>query len=323
MQRITNVTGVSLPLAVWLVGDGYDFTPGNKSISATALLKPVRQIILRERLTDNNRKAPDVTDYIASRLGHSIHDGIEKTWLQDYAKSLKALGYPDSIIEQVRVNPTEPVGPEHIPVWLEQRGSRKIKGYTISGKFDMVLEGALQDFKSTSVYSYIKGNKDDDYCKQGSLYRWIHQDKITEDYINIQFIFTDWSRAQARSNSDYPQQRVHEHRVQLMSLAETEDWILTRLNALEEVAELPESDLPFCSDAELWRSAPIYKYYRDPTKTQGRSTKNFDSLADANMHKATKGKGQGVVVTIPGKVKACGYCDSFLICSQKDAYDHD
>ncbi len=99
------------------------------------------------------------------------------------------------------------------------------------------------------------------------------------------------------------------------------------LCALEEVAELTDAADPNLPQ-ELWRSATSYKYYRDPTKTQGRSSKNFDNLADAQSHKATKGKGQGVIVTVPGKVKACcsGYCDScdsFLICSQKDAYDHD
>lgn len=321
----TNVTGISLPLAVWLCADGYDYRPQGKSISATALLKPARQILLRERLTDDVSRTPDVSDFIASRLGHSIHDGIERAWTGDYEASLRLLGYPDSLISRVKVNPDMETAAlrDTIPVWLEQRGSREIMGYTISGKFDMVLEGALQDFKSTSVYTWMLGSKDEDYSLQGSIYRWIHQDKITEDYINIQFIFTDWSRAQAKHNPNYPQQRVMEHRVGLMSLEETENWIKTKIRGLENHADLPEEALPRCTDKDLWRGNTVYKYYSDPTKAHsgGRATKNFDNLAEANSFMASKGK--GIVITVPGKVKACSYCPAFPICTQKDEYEHD
>ena len=322
----TNVTGISLPIAVWLAADGYDFRPNGKSISATALLKPVRQILLRERLTDENMETPDISSYIASRLGHSIHDGIERAWKGDYAASLKLLGYPEKLIERVRVNP-EPFELRErndiIPVWLEQRGSREIMGYTISGKFDMVLDGVIQDFKSTSVYSYMLGSKDEDYCLQGSIYRWIHQDKIVEDHINIQFIFTDWSKAQARQNPKYPQQRVLEHRVELMSLEQTANWIKTRLKTLEKSALVDESDIPHCTDKELWRGATKYKFYLDPTKASagGRCTKNCDTMAEAQAYQATKG-GRGIIITEPGLVKACGYCPAFPICTQKDLYEH-
>lgn len=319
-MKLTNTTGISLPLAVWLASDNYDFVAGDKSISATALLKPVRQILLKERLTEETRETPDVSDFLASRLGHSIHDGIEQAWKASYKAALSKLGYPDHLINRVKVNP-EKIEPNDIPVWIEQRGSREIKGYTISGKFDMVLEGVLQDFKSTSVYTYIKGSKDEDYCLQGSIYRWIHQDKITADHINIQFIFTDWSRAQARSQKDYPQQRVLSHRVELMSIEETEAWITNKLNELEKYALADETEIPRCSDKELWRGETVYKYFADPQKTDGRATKNFTNLSEANAFRASKAK--GIVLTVPGKVKACSYCPAFLSCTQKDEYEHD
>lgn len=322
-MKISNVTGVSLPVAVWLASDDYDFSPGSKSISVTSLLKPVRQILLRERLTPEDRKTPDITDFIASRLGHSIHDGIERAWVNNYPKAMKLLGYSDDVIDRVRINPTvEEVRASNsiIPIWFEQRAERDILGYTLSGKFDLVIDGELHDFKSTSVYSYILGSKDEDYRLQGSLYRWIHRDKITSDTITIQFFFTDWQRSRARQDPKYPQQRVHEHVVELMSIEETDQWIRGRIKELEAAADLPEDQLPFCSDKDLWRSEPKYKYYANPEKTSGRSTKNFDSLHEANAYKTKQGK--GVVITVPGQVKACGYCPAFPICSQKDLYEH-
>lgn len=318
-MQITNVTGISLPLAVWLAHDTYDFTQQGKAISATSLLKPVRQILLSERLTEDTATAPDTSDYLASRLGHAIHDGIERAWKDGYRESLKKLGYPDKVIEAIRINPIIKE-PGTIPVYIEKRTTRQIAGYTISGKLDMALDGELVDFKSTSVFA-LKGSKDRDYQLQGSIYRWLNQDIITSDYLKINFVFTDWQKALARQNPDYPQQRVYEHPVKLLSLEETEAWIRNKFRQLEEAAELPEEEIPHCSDEELWRSDTIYKYYSDPNKTSGKSTKNFTDLGEANKYRAEKGK--GIVLTVPGAVKACTYCRAFPICSQKDLYVHD
>lgn len=324
-MELTNTTGISLPLAVWLANDNYDFTPGDTSISATSLMKPVRQIILGSRITSENRQAPDVSDFLASRLGNSIHDGIEQAWKFGYKQSLAKLGYPQHVIDRIRINPDDlelKGDPDILPVWVEQRAEREIMGFTISGKFDLVLGGVLQDYKSTSVWAWIMGSKDEDYCLQGSLYRWLHRDKITGDHINIQFIFTDWSAAQARQQPDkYPQQRVKQHTVRLMSLEETEAWIRSKITAIQTSHALSEAEIPQCTDKELWRSNSVYKYFKDPAKTNGRSTRNFPTLAEANAFRAEKGV--GTVVTVKGKVKACGYCPAFDICKQKDNYDLD
>jgi hypothetical protein len=90
---------------------------------------------------------------------------------------MKKLGYPDKIAENIVVNPTpEQMGanPDIIPVWMEQRSFREIEvdgvTYKIGGKFDLVLEGRLFDAKSTSVYSYLLGRKDDDLrCRAASI----------------------------------------------------------------------------------------------------------------------------------------------------------
>lgn len=330
MPHMTNITGISLPIAAWLAGDEYDFRPGNqKAISATSLLRPIRQILLKERLTPENSEAPDVSDRIAARLGHAIHDSMEKVWISgSYRESLALLGYPEKLIDRIVVNPSEHdlrTRNDIIPVWVEQRGYREFMGYKISGKFDLVVDGELNDTKSTSTFTYTKGGKDEDYCIQGSLYRWIHKDKITSDHININFFFTDWLRYRAKQDPNYPQQRVLTHRVQLMSLQETEAWIHNRIKTLEAHADLPEEALPRCTDKDLWREETSYRYYADLKKAQepnARSTKNFESMSEARTYMASKG-GKGVIIEKPGAVKACGFCPVFSICSQKDEYEHE
>lgn len=329
MSHMSNITGISLPLAAWLAGDEYDFRPGTqRAISATSLLKPIRQILLKERLTTENMETPDVTERIAARLGHAIHDSMEKVWTNgSYREALALLGYPEKLIERIVVNPSAhdlQTRNDIIPIWVEQRGSREIMGYKISGKFDLVLDGELNDTKSTSTFTFVKGSKDEDYCLQGSIYRWIHHDKITSDHIHINFVFTDWMRARAKADPKYPQQRVLTHRVKLLSLQETDTWIRNRIKTLEAHADLPEEALPRCTDRDLWRGETTWRYYSDPKKALDpttRSSKNFTDAKEAQSHLAMKGV--GVIVEKPGAVKACGYCPAFPICSQAQEYEHE
>lgn len=319
-MRITNNTGISLTMAVWLLHDEYDYDDTPNYISATRLLRPLKHIVMAPRVP-NEVKEMDISDLIARASGHAYHAAIEKAWIQGKDRALKILGYSDDIIERVVVNPT----PEQIkqrndliPVYIERRSKKEIDGFVIGGKFDMAAEGALQDNKSTSVWTHVYGGRDEEHKLQGSVYRWLNQDIITEDYIRINYIFTDWNKMSARQNPKYPQSRLLSKDIELMSIKETEEWIRWKLSMIMKYRNAKEEDIPECTDEELWRSEPQFKYYADPNKTV-RATRNFDTLAEANAFMAEKG-GKGVVKTVPGEVKRCGYCDIFPICRQKDRY---
>lgn len=323
---ITNNTNVPLSLAVWLLHDEYDYLYEENYISATRLMKPLRQIILGRRLTVDNREPMDVSSLIPSALGKSLHDSIEKAWTHGHDQKLRALGYPEDIIKRVLVNPSDEqlkAMPNAIPVYVEQRATRKIvvngKTYTIGGKYDMITEGIVNDNKSTSAYSWVGGGKDDDYALQGSIYRWLNPDKIHEDFIRINFIFTDWMKAMAKSNPNYPQSRLLSKDIPLLSMEATEAWIHNKLDSIERFGGAKDEDIPECTDKELWRSDPVFKYYSNPANTSGRATKNSASLAEAREYQASKG-GKGVIIPVPGEPKRCGYCEAFPICKQKDRY---
>ena len=134
----------------------------------------------------------------------------------------------------------------------------------------------------------------------------------------IDFLFVDWSANQAKGDKNYPQQKIIEYPLALKSVPETEQYVASKLRAVEKYRDAPEAEIPECTEEELWRSEPTYKYYKNPTKT-ARSTKNFDNLHDANLRLAEDG-GVGIVVTVPGEVKACRYCAAFSACTQKDKY---
>lgn len=325
MGRITNNSDISLELAVWLLHDEYDYIKEEKYISVTGLMKPIRQIIIPPRLPPEEYQE-DVSDYIARALGHSLHGSIEKAWTVGYAHSLRKLGYPQNIIDLVRINPTDEErksNPDIIPVFLEQREIREFNGFRIGGKFDMVTEGIVKDTKSTSVWNWVKGTRDEEHQIQGSLYRWLDagrdMPRITEDHMRVNYIFTDWQGYMTKTNPNYPQKRVAHKDIPLLTLNQTEEWIRHKLNEIQKHYDTPEFMLPECTDEELWLSEPKFAYYSDPSKTDGRSTKNFPSLREANQHQSEKGK--GIVITTPGTPKRCEqYCNAFNGCSQKDKY---
>lgn len=332
---VTNNNNITLPLAVWLLHDEYDGDHDLLNyISVTALMKPVKQIILPRRIP-NEQRTVDIADLVARKLGNSIHDSIERAWNVGSSRALRALGYPEDVISRVIVNPTtEQMNnvKDIIPVWLENRGFREIEvdgvTYTLGGKFDMVADGLLNDHKSSSAYSWVFGTNDENHALQMSMYRWIDQDRtdkekprITEDICNVNYVFTDWQKAQASSNPKYPQNRVEQKTLNLLDLNKTEEYIRNKIRSIVKNQDAPQSDMDRCSDEELWRSETVYKYYTDPEKANvpgSRATRNFTNLAEANAFKASKGK--GIVLEIPGEVKACGYCDAFDICEQRKEY---
>jgi hypothetical protein len=314
MSNYANVGAVPLSLAVFLATDNYDHDPN--TISATALIRPLRQIVLSKRV-DATDATVDLVQLVPSRMGSAIHDAIERAWTTNHVNAFKALGYPQKVIDRILINP-EPaeLKEDSIAIYLEQRAQKQVGNYLVSGKFDFVGEGRVEDFKSTSTYTAINSTNDDKYILQGSIYRWLNPTIITKNEMAIQFIFTDWSAARAKAEESYPKQRIQQRILPLKSIAETEAYIVSKLALVEKYMDLPEENIPLCSDEDLWRSAPVFKYYKNPDKMV-RSTKNFDTKQEAYIRLAEEG-GKGIVVERPGQVTACKYCPAFSVCSQKD-----
>lgn len=331
METLTNSAGLSIATAVWLAHDTYDNGASqhldHDVMSATSLLKPTRQIVLMGRIEEQDIKQLDVLDLYPSRKGHAFHDAIEDAW-KDPSHAMARLGYPQRVIDRVRINPDpDTVTEDDFPVYLEQRHAREIKigdsSLMITGKFDQLIDGELNDTKVTSVYTYKHRTKEEDYRIQGSIYRWLRPDLYTSDILRIQHIFSDWKRGEAARDPTYPPNPVHEFTVELMSLRETEVWIRRKVNSILANQNLEDPDLIRCTDEELWKSDPVYKFYSDPQKAAsgGRSSKNFSSYPEALAHQQKTGK--GTVVSVPGKVKACLYCPARPICAQSQEYDLD
>ena len=319
-MKFTNYTNIPLSLAAYLADDTYDHNTDPTVISATSLLNPLKSIILTRTIPIDGET--DLASQIASKVGTAIHDGIEDAWKNRPYSALKRLGYPEKVYSNIRINPEVPGMASDINVYLEIRNQKELSnGWIISGKFDFVAEGQLEDFKSKKVWAWIFKTKDDEFefIAQGSIYRWLNPNIITEDTIAIDYLFTDWKANDAKKDKSYPQSQIIQQKYPLMSLEKTERWLEHRTNEIDKYAGAAQSDMPACTTAELWQKAPVFKFYKDPKKTV-RSTKNFPHLSAAQVHQANLG-GIGIIKEFKGEVKRCHYCSASPVCQQRESLE--
>jgi len=307
---------ISLPLAVYLCHDKYDYNSHPHTISATSLMKPIREIVLARQNKDLD-KVIDISQLISSRMGSSIHDGAEEAWRDPKAihNALEAKGML-GIEDRIVVNPDNlgDLPPGMIPVYLENRSEKAIEDFIVSGKYDIVYGGQLSDYKSTSVWGYVYGSNIDDYRRQGSIYRWLNPKIITKETIEIQYIFTDWSAVKAKQSPDYPAAKYLTATYPLFSYDETEEWIRNRLKEVSRNLPLEQLQLPKCTKEELWQTDDVYKYFKNPQNVS-RATKNFSDKLAAESYMMDQG-GVGRIDTVEGQVKRCKYCSVVGICDQ-------
>ncbi len=315
---LTNRANVPLPLAVWLAADDYDLIPRPNVISATSLLKPLKCIVLTQKIEQANIGSDiDLMDLVASRMGSAMHSAAEFAWINNLTPALTALGIPAMGQQTLRVNPNE-VDPAYHNIFIEQRVERKLGEFIISGKYDFVENGRVKDIKTTGVYNWIHGGNDNKYAWQGSIYRWLDPKRIVDDVMDVMFIFTDWSIHGSSREKRYPAHRVMTRTLPLKPLPEVEHFMTVKTRNIRDYRGKPEKDLPRCTPEELWQQPTKWAYFKDPNK-RARATKIYENQHQAMARQSEDGH-VGIVERRPGKVKFCAYCSGRPICQQAEQY---
>ena len=250
-------------------------------------------------------------------MGNALHLWLENAWLsrETLKDACAACGIPEDVIGNIVVNP-EMSNDSLIPIFIERRSVKEVDGFAISGKFDMCLDGKLHDLKSCSVWSQIYDSNAMDYTIQGSIYRWLNQDIVTQDVIGIEKLFTDWSATESKRKKDYPKTRVVSKEYPLWSIKETEEWIRTKVAHIARLLDIVQQDeLPVCTFEELWEKETLHKVFK--TEESKRAMRVFGSHDEAAAFMEKKG---GILKVVPGEVKRCIYCSVVDICDQAKGY---
>jgi len=350
---ITNKHNIALSVALMLVDDTYDHDYRSNAISATGLLKPLRMLALSAKHKDKLQVDIDVTDLVASVTGTAVHTALENVWLNPdkVKRGLAKLGFNKA---KVLVNPSDDdikSNPDHSVVYVEKRSELKVVidgvEYILTGKFDMVLEGKLEDLKNTGSFKVIKTLKEmndyqniqfktldehlvvsqtEMYCPsvfeyviQGSIYKLLNPKIITEDFMSLQYIIKDFMKYKVGQDF-YPDVNPYQLDLELFSKEATLAWVKSRLTRLKSIIETDQ--IPLCTDTDLWRNPALFKVYKDIKSKRALPKGTFETQHEA-VEFNSKRKVQGDIRVIPSVPKRCNWCSVKPVCSQYDKFIKD
>lgn len=285
-----------------------------KTISASALSKSVRQLTF-DITHPETRPIIRPDQAPAIKLGSGFHYYVEKIFentedIADYF--VDALATTDSL-----------------DISQEQRANKDItlsdgSVWTITGKYDLVINGQLMDWKTTSLYGYKSKDNIQKYINQGSVYKWLNPTIITSSTVSILYLIKDWSYiAYLRSitkEDEYPESGIFSEDYPVLSNTATEELIKSKLEGVAEA--LNTSVIPLCTDEELWmRTTTTWKFYKDYAPGK-RATKNFKTPEEAHSYMAANSarcrKPMVKEVTTKTEANACYYCKHAFHCEQAE-----
>jgi hypothetical protein len=267
---LTNDYGAPDAFVKAIEGDPY--SKGDADFSATELLKPPQIVRLYNEHEDT--VTSDVRDEWWKLLGKGVHNVLE-----DYGEGLR-----------------------------EQRFFAECEGVKISGAMDLLSdEGAVTDYKVTSVFTVQRGLKTD-WEQQLNIYAWLlRQNDITVTSLEIVALCRDWIFSRAEAKRDYPQSPIVPMKVPLWRPERQDDFVAGRVRA-----HTMENTLP-CTPEERWARGGYI------VLGGGLKPRSFDTMSEASNYISTKEKpGRSFTITEGGAkfVRCENWCPVSEHCPQ-------
>jgi hypothetical protein len=246
--------------------------------SVTQLISPPQILQLLRRHDSEIER--DVSDNLWMLLGSAIHHVLER------AKPDNALKEESLKISNGRI--------------------------TISGRPDLyTAEGNVEDYKVTSVYAFLLGNKPE-WEAQLNLYALLYREygfKVNKLFIHA--ILRDWMQSKT-VDEDYPQCPFISVEIPLEKPEVVLMYLEGRVMIHQSSARLPDDHLPECTDQERWMRPTTYAVKKKGNK---RATKVFDTQKEAENMIA--GSDNLVLEFRPGENVRCErFCDAKNFCFQ-------
>ncbi|MBT9169382.1 MAG: hypothetical protein DDT19_02741 [Syntrophomonadaceae bacterium] len=269
------INAYNLPEAIVNAVSAYSYPPKEGRYSVTDLVSPpqIRQLKMKYW----NMLEEDVSSRLWALLGQACHAILDKH------------------------SPEEALSEEKLVVEFE--------GVTITGRADLHHEGRLEEYKITSVFSFLleRGKVKSEWENQANLYTWIlHKTGRPVKEAWIRAILRDWKQSEAIRNSDYPAIPFQSVQVPLWTLEGQERYVRARLEAHKALN-------PACSDEERWLRGEAWAVYKNNNQ---KAFRVFDNEKSANLLAEIDKKAFRVVYR-PGTYNRCdNFCVVRSVCSQ-------
>ena len=273
-MKITN--NHNLPEAIVQAVSSDERIPKENYISATRLIdSPLQQQLLLKHYKDITA---DASGMLWSLLGRSVHFILETA---DEAR-------------------------EDTNYITEQRWDEEVDGWTVSGMSDVYNNGVIEDWKVTSVWSFLNGVKPE-WEKQLNVYAWLWRKKGYKVHgLKINAILRDHQAGKAKSSPDYPDIPFISIDVPLWS----EDTQLRYIAQRVAVHKLPAQE---CTPEEKWQKETVYAVMKVGKKS---AVKLYNTKPEADSHIIRDPKpGPLYIETREGSCVKCeGYCSVKEFC---------
>lgn len=251
-------------------------------LSATTLLKGVKEIILNER--HHEECVQDVSDNVWALFGTAVHSIIEKS--------------EDNTFKEE---------------FIECQITEKTK---VTGRVDSYdLENSIIcDWKTASVWKATY-NDFDDWYKQGMTYAYLfHRQGLPVKKCMFYAFLKDWSKAKAKYDSSYPQSQIllYEFDVTLDRIQAIELEIVNKVFEYEANIEREDDEIKECSEKERWATETKYAVMKEGRKT---AVKLHTDLNEAENHAFTLGNNHYVETRLGENKKCKDYCACCEFCN--------
>jgi hypothetical protein len=274
-MTITNIYGLPKPF-VDLVSES-SYSAGEADITTTSLFQPpkIRELMRRHAETITE----DASDRVWTMLGTANHYVLEQI----------AKRNPERYLTEVRL-------------YMD------VDGVKLGGQIDLYdkQEQVLYDYKVSSVYKAMSDDRFE-WTAQAAVNRLLlEHNGYPVKRAAIILVMKDFRLRDSKIKADYPKCPVVEIKLDAWKPEETFAYIKSRITLHQQAKELPDDQIPICTEAERWSKPTTYAVL--PKKGAKRAVNGgiFESRSEAEE---LSGRINGVVEERAGSHPRCeSYC---------------
>lgn len=222
MTRWTNRYGVDEAIARAVMGMDEDYKRVG-DISVTTLIRPPQMVALEHQHRDEIEE--DVSDGLWRLLGKAVHQVLGAARLENALQ--------------------------------EERLTYEVGGWVVSGQPDLWVEPyTLKDYKITSVWSFLLGDKPD-WEAQLNFYAILYErNGFAVEQAWIAAILRDWSFGRYQEGGNYPPSPFMSVNVPLWPSPIAEQQLRNTVALHKQARE--EGSFPPCTDEDRWAKPDVW-----------------------------------------------------------------
>lgn len=200
----------------------------------------------------------------------------------------------------------------------------------LHGKPDVfyVREEKIQDYKWTSVWSHVAGNKEEHIAQLNVNALLLRKQGFKVSKLENLLMFRDWRGADVDRIKGYPHEPALLIDQPMWAEAQTLEYVTSRILAHLRAEGLKDDEIPHCTPAERWQGDPLHKVYKVDPKTgvkqkvsKFRSYKYEECVEWIQGNKTDKAGKEIVYIvdTFRASPRKCDFCEIAKHCSQRVA----